>query len=282
MRPTHKAEWLFNIVEGQKQLGGIMLPGDYCAEHERGIGELCQIFNMHDDKGVFGPDRYKATTVPTDYIAFDSKKHWAVLTVGLYKHTITKPKHVKPEGICAQWGHEGFQVTALGEENAGYLRDLHSAINKKDIAFWLGGAGPNPFARAGLVVYIHSRIAGKDREHMTAEHYETYNLNAAVHATGIVQRLEATHTFESCRYGGCCWYALSPKWTSFFKEPNYAARTKHQVVFFLNPRDQKQFNSGWFTVEDLDAWIDGKGPVVKTLEQKTKEQTEREAYNNKK
>lgn len=282
MRPTHKAEWLFaTLPDGTKQFGGVILPGDYCAEHERGIGELSQLFEIHDDKSVFGPDRYKANHVPPEYVAFASKKHWAVLTVGVFNHVTVKPKHVNPEGISAKWGHDAFQITALGVENANYLRELHTAILNKDIALWLGGAGANPFARPGLVIHILSKVAPKDREHMTAEHTETYNLTVAVQATGIKQRLEATHTFEGCRHGGCCWYALSPKWTAFFKEPNFAAKTKQPIVFFLNPRDQQKYNSGWFTVEELDAWILGKGPVIKTDEQKAKEQAERESFNKK-
>jgi len=61
---------------------------------------------------------------------------------------------------------------------------------------------------------------------------------------------------------------MSPYWVGAFQ--SLAGRTgkptddtEHPVIFFLNPKDQVNNNHGWFTVEDLDKWISGTGPVIR-------------------
>jgi hypothetical protein len=58
------------------------------------------------------------------------------------------------------------------------------------------------------------------------------------------------------------YYALSPSWLKSDRE------SKHPVMFWLNPMDQQDNNYGWFTVEELEQWIQGKGPIPKTQERK--------------
>lgn len=61
-------------------------------------------------------------------------------------------------------------------------------------------------------------------------------------ALTIKKRIEAA---------GLYWYALSDA-------PEADGR------YFLNPGEQDKYNYGRFTLEDLEAWIDGKGPIVKS------------------
>jgi hypothetical protein len=32
-------------------------------------------------------------------------------------------------------------------------------------------------------------------------------------------------------------------------------------MYFLNPMRQQENNFGWFTVEELEQWMEGKGPI---------------------
>jgi hypothetical protein len=58
------------------------------------------------------------------------------------------------------------------------------------------------------------------------------------------------------------YYALTPAWKD---------AAKREVWFWLNPFDQKTYNSGWFTEDELKEWIKGTGPVVKKKEEKKEE-----------
>ncbi len=60
------------------------------------------------------------------------------------------------------------------------------------------------------------------------------------------------------------YYALQPMWASKIKSTKDGEiKTQYPVVFFLNPINQNECNFGWFTVEQLLDWIDGKGPIPK-------------------
>ena len=60
--------------------------------------------------------------------------------------------------------------------------------------------------------------------------------------TGIYEKLEAA---------GKRFFALSPK------------ILKDGLRFWLNPYDQHIYNSGWYSVKDLEEWIDNKGKIIK-------------------
>jgi hypothetical protein len=77
------------------------------------------------------------------------------------------------------------------------------------------------------------------------------NLHEAAKATGIEEKVCAALKSD---FGGKPFYALSPSWKN-------KQNTKHKVVFWLNPTDQQKNNYGWFTVEELEQWIEGKGPI---------------------
>lgn len=53
------------------------------------------------------------------------------------------------------------------------------------------------------------------------------------------------------------YFALSPR----FHGGNWEKRTVFDIIFWLNPMDQRNNRSGWVTVEDILAWADGKGPI---------------------
>lgn len=36
-------------------------------------------------------------------------------------------------------------------------------------------------------------------------------------------------------------------------------------MFWLNPMNQKKYNHGWFTIEELQQWAKDNGPIVKNI-----------------
>jgi len=77
---------------------------------------------------------------------------------------------------------------------------------------------------------------------------ELAKLYKDVEETGIKKKLENANL----RY-----YALSPS------RPNKNMKTKYNVMFWLNPQQQDIHNYGYFSVEQLEEWIEGKGPIPK-------------------
>lgn len=133
-------------------------------------------------------------------------------------------------------------------EDATFLKRLHQAFLDKDVAIWLGGSGP--FQNAGLCIGITSLIPNEGKKTMAAADLDNIDLQEAADKTNIIARLKAAK---------CTFYACSPRWASEKERKS----TKYSMVFWLNPIDQKDNNYGWFTVEELEQWIRGVGPIPK-------------------
>lgn len=162
------------------------------------------------------------------------------------------------------WDHESFGLAAYTDKAKTITRALVEAFEKKDVALWVGGTGGNPFARGGLCLAIPSRVPQKYKEEMLEADQNRVRLVRAGQATGIEKLLKKA---------GKEWFALDPRWASGFKtviDPNNRdsktgkeVKTTHEVVYWLNPREQWRYNSGYFTVEELELWAKNEGPVLK-------------------
>jgi hypothetical protein len=85
-------------------------------------------------------------------------------------------------------------------------------------------------------------------------------LGVASDKTGIIDRLAKHNAGKDWRDPTKCgYYACKPSW--IHEESKYD--TKYDVIYFLNPQEQHRCNFGWFTVEQLDQWLAGTGPVIK-------------------
>ena len=58
------------------------------------------------------------------------------------------------------------------------------------------------------------------------------------------------------RDAGKEWFAIIPSMNG------------NQLKVWLNPRHQNEDNNGWFTIDELKQWAQGKGPVPMTDAQK--------------
>lgn len=244
---------------------GIALGADYCAEHEWGIEELKHIFGI-TEKG-YGIERRTITKVPTEvkngwgdtksYVRLiDTKKNLILLvyqhandeTFDIKNHLIHRPpKSYYGDRLITAWDGKSFGISAATKEDREALMAIYDAMMRKDLAIWTGGGGI--FKNPGLVLAIASLVPADNAQILYDADVDREKLEKAVIKTGIVKKLERAELE---------YLALSPKWASSISGDG---ETKYSVVFWLNPMDQRLYNHGWFTVEQLEQWIKGEGPI---------------------
>lgn len=256
------------------QLIGVNLGADFTAEHEWGIDSLRELFGIDDNE--IGLQRRLITRLPERHITFDAvtikstdysgkrrktvKATWWGLVCFAYaalaKETpiitedVLRRCELTPYGeddFFGSWDGRSFGFIA---KNENVVREIAEAFDRLDICLGLfGGKTVNPFSRSGLGILIASRVPAEVSTGWADADLDARRLKEAAAATGIVDRL---------RDAGCRYYALSPRW-----QDGDSQRGKHPVIFWLNPSDQQANDHGWFTVEELDQWIAGKGPIPK-------------------
>lgn len=174
-----------------------------------------------------------------------------------------------PPSTFASWDGDGFAIVAYGDRDRAFVRALASAITEGDLAIWTGRFSGNPFSPGGLAICRPSQVPDRYKREMLEADEERNRLRTAAKATGIYDRLEAANAASgvtSRLFAPFGYHALSPRWAEGFHPGGCDLETEHPVVFFLNPTDQQKAQHGWFTVEALDAWIEGRGPVIKERE----------------
>lgn len=252
----------------------INLGADYCAEHEFGIKELRSAFGINDDPTLFGIQRRVVTKIPAkdyhgndtlQYLEFGTKKEpQAVLVFGQHlSHVIEQlkgagrfqdqapecaiPKYDKDATLGTAWSERDFGIHVKGAYGVEQLKAVYEAFLKNDIAIWVGGG--QVFQNGGLILGIVSRLPADKLETMRAADEDRAKLNQVALDTGITAVLNEA---------GKRYYALSPRWKS---RMNIERASAYSVVFWLNPVEQQQNNAGYFTVEELQQWAKGEGPV---------------------
>lgn len=240
-RGIHDAD----IIIHEEVFIGVCLGWDFTAEHEWGIKELSYAFSLNS-KAPHGLPRLKINSLPEKY-GFDKK----ALRVAFPLDDLYIAKQTKVyegQDIGTAWSERDFSV-AFDKKHKQYAKELNEAFERKDIAFMFMGAG-GPFRNRGLCLMIASRLPQEMIDRLCDQDLEAERLQAADEATGIKQRL---------REAGKQYFALSPRFIDEGKQQE--RKTVHPVIYWLNPCDQDRNNHGWFTVEELDEWIEGKGPV---------------------
>jgi hypothetical protein len=237
---------------------GFNLGWDHCAEHEWGIKDIKRGLGIAPASNLepkdFGLRARTITNYPEQNILFsvDRKRKYTYL---VYKDYMwDRPKyqdilcwagvHKFDTGLVTAWSDRGFGIFVPKENKEGValLKKLHQAFKEKDVAVFFGGNN-NPFANAGLIICIASKLSEEVKEAMYEADKDRYELLEAVSSTGIEKRLKAA---------GKKYFALSPRWKD---------KEKTELQFWLNPMEQRHNNYGWFTVSELDQWIRETGPI---------------------
>ena len=166
-------------------------------------------------------------------------------------------KNTEPLVLTA-WDSSSFAIVTDGE-HAHQLREVYDALLRNDAALVVANfSRGNPFANSSLCVVIASRVDEESKKTLKSSDEESFRTLVESRRTGIVSRLRAAKKK---------WFALRP---SLREEPLRDAEgkpmweTRYPVVYWLNGNPDKGQHQvhGWYTVEQLEAWVDNKGPIA--------------------
>lgn len=269
MRRGNKPELIYDETrktDGKPLLLGVNLSADFCAEHEWGIKDIRMAFGLPDETGIHGINRRQITAAPkglawVKYAAktyvgrYDVERGLAKKTgdvtlknegfvfhssYGLEPERLARSSELSGLGLRGAWSEDDFAVVSNNPDEIAALREIFAEFEKKNIVICMSGAMA-AFDNAGLVLAIASRLSVKVCEDWYNHDREQEQIKKEFTATGIEKTLKAA---------GKRYYALSPR---RFEDGS--------LKFWLNPMEQQQNNYGWFTLEDLQAWSRGEGPI---------------------
>lgn len=260
------------------QIMGVFLAADYTAEHEQGIKDMLASFGIDDTKmGLAGRtatrpphlwDRKKASGTfglqKGDRFVKGCKLNASLLVVnaemGPPAQQLKYPLQPYTEcDITGAFDSRSFAVAGFSDDGHSAVEILAEGIETSDLVVMLGGGFGRLFGGCGLAIGRASMIPQSVAEKMQAEDEDAARLEKAAAATGLVQKAATAQNYPGHRTWRKPYFALVPAW----HRPDSPIITSHPVVFFLNPVAQDLCRSGWFSVEDLEAWLDGAGPVMK-------------------
>ena len=263
------------------EIYAINLGADFVSEHEWGVEKMRVEMGIPSSQAKDGLD-YHSAKIPCEskltsfvkagnqYIIFggipsyykkgtpeydNSKKYFADgKNQELFLSTWRGDKN--PPTLAAAWDDDSFGLI-ISKDAEKDVKDfgkaLIKAIESGNFSVWFGG-GNNPFSNSGLVVAITSMVPQEVKDYMVEAYKEQVRLITASDATGIKKLLAEK---------GKKFFACSAKW---LKDSHLNSRaSKHPVMYWLNPYDQQNNESDWFTVEELTDWandVEG-NPVTK-------------------
>ena len=153
--------------------------------------------------------------------------------------------------VSAAWDDASFGIHVLGKENVELLKNaVVEPWNDHDAALLV--CQFKDYLRPGLVFLRASKLPEDDRKEMREKHLDYIALQKASDKIGI---------HDALKKAGKGFYALDPQWAKDFT----TIETKYPVVYWLNPMYQMKNNRGYFSVEDLEQWIEGRGPIPKNI-----------------
>ena len=256
------------VINDVEECAGLHLRADYCAEHEWGIKPMRKRFGV--DTEQMGIEKRRISNSGNVYLVeFTKKKEkCAFLTNYLTDESNTfgrtqgtwndleqyineyrwfnLERNEQNEGVAGAWDESDFVMVVKGQENIKLLKEVYEAFQTNDIAIFLGG-GHGPFSNAGLSISIISQLPAELIQDMYNIDMSSQWLKQAAEKTGIENKLDKA---------GLKYHALKPEW-------NDPENHSEGVKFWLNPYNQVANNHGWYSVEELEQWIAGEGPIPK-------------------
>lgn len=269
MRTGRDNMWLeFNNV-----FCGISLGADFVAEHEHGIESMERLLGAKQNEDKFGLERRRCSPKHPERIILKQEGDVLNLLVGcdwLAKETIGGDRRSEwmfhdKETLMTAWNDSYCIIRVKGEDNFKKLKEIYENLIAGNVAVWLGGGGV--FKNASLCFAIIKKVPKDMAKTMADSDIDTNKLEEAGKKTGIRKRIERSNEIwkqmqEVENNQACydapphCFLSLRPKWKN-------GQKTKYPVVFWLSPYNQDLYESGVYTVEELDLWLQNKGPVTK-------------------
>jgi hypothetical protein len=273
------------LIEHEGRFVGFCLGADFCAEHEWGIKDLKRKFAINDSEiGLKARQINMAHGLGNKVVLLENKQHLVILCTDWYSQeplTIDKfldchsGKELKwradKDGFAGAWSEGDFALlvrksnmlqTEEQKRFEGFARQLFKAFEDNDIAFLFSRSLP-VFENPGLCLCVASSLPKEVDESLTAADLDKLALEEAAEKTGIKAKIAAANkeatdarAFADKPFG---YFALSPRW----RRENEEKPSKHPVMFLLNPFQQDRYEWGIYTVEELEQWLEGKGPVIK-------------------
>jgi hypothetical protein len=305
-----------SILEHEGNFAGFNLGSDFCAEHERGCPTIKNILGLKKEElnfergphwgdlileslKPFGRERRQITELPEDAVFFHKTKKFAVLEIsdnmrfereygymdekkvknikwnlarGKYRTNMYYTKYGAERDLpfVASWSERGFAIL-VPEKHIEKLEKVYEAFKAKDIVFYIGASLP-VFDNGGMMLVIASALDDSIYKDWVTQDEGRYNL------TKEAQRIEKeTQLKEKIEEAGKGFHALSPSWNKFKDDKSKQEKgSKYDIIYWLNPRDQQDNRAGWFVIEELLQWAEGKGPIPFTDEEKAEKQRKRE------
>lgn len=245
---------------------GISLGWEFVSEHENGISGLRQEFGIPDmRRGLLGADARTITKVPESLKFFPDLDGYAYLLcsdlLGWKESDMTSSNFNRilrcsgKEELSAAWDDHSFGISMSndGIVTAGkiLLGQIYEAFTRLDAMIYVSGREGT--GNGSLILDIRSRLPKGMLDVMARADEDKLDLREAAERTGIVPKLKSADKL---------YFGLSPRWL----RPEEEIKSDHPVIFWLNPMEQSKDNFGWFTVEQLEEWIEGKGPIPKQPE----------------
>lgn len=257
MRRTYNAK----ILEEDGKFVGINLGADFCAEHEFGIAPLERMLGL--DKNQLGIDGHRISWDSAQNHVFTGswrygKEGWYGLMICTnaptrkLKEYLPQPYAFSKDEMCMAWDDRSLGIV-VHKDKKELIDRLLEAMKSDDLAIGLGRS--MPFSNGGLKLIVISALSDEAKQAQLKAEEERERLLAAARKTKIESFLEKH---------GKKYHALAPSWFSpDFHPDGRILKTKHPVIFFLNPYEQSKYKCGWFTVEELKDWGRDKGIIIK-------------------
>lgn len=288
------------LIVVDKKFIGIALGYDYCAEHEWGIGDIKRICGIPETtKENMGVKSRSITIVPSIVFKEEQVKRatkrikkdsYAILYTGSrwnsqednekhvprdltnYKEDLNwnaewNTKHSDSRGvkdnIITAWDGGSFGVAVMGEQEVGWLKELKTAIEEKNLTIAVVNfKATNPFAGASLCLMITDRIPQETLDAMYYGDKKYYDREDYEEKIGMKKIIEK-HGNENGYHGLHYFMACSPKWIEYNNEEGTLEEqkkkwdTKYDIIYWINYSDNDD-NYGWYTVEEIRKWLTGK------------------------
>lgn len=253
-----KLTYNFKLMFEDNTFIGIDMGADYCYEHESGIAGIFSNFGC--DRSKDGFEKNLITVIPdglkfTKFIRY-GKTCYAIFFDNLAPNVDFRQQIIRPfsdeKMICA-YDNDSFQIV-FTKENKKCFEELKKAFDNKDIAFMVN-EHVSPFRSGGFKIVIASRVSQKVKDEMLA---------IDLGKKEIINDFRKTHIEILLKLCGKKYHCLVPdRYDGSFKPNNRELKTKYNVVAFLNPQEQRKYNCGWYTIEELRDWAFNKGIVLK-------------------